>query len=437
MKTLEKLFLDDIFRFGHKVSDLKVEKVVMNTKDVEINSIFFGINNGNNYIPEALDRGASFIFCDNPPNVKDSRIIVLPDTVKYMQELATKYRKSLGLKIVAITGSNGKTTTKDILYSILKEKHVVQKTQGNYNNHIGVPFSILQLREEDEVAVLELGMSDLGEIDLLSQIALPDYGIITNIGDSHLEFLKTRENVFKAKTEIVKYLKKENLVVYGDDPFLKNIVGTKVGFGKDNDIVIRNYRESSDGVNFSIGDNEIYNITLNGIHNCLNTVMAIKISKLLNLSWEEISKGLKNISITPMRFEKLEKNNILYINDAYNASPISMVYSLDTFNNLYNESNFYKVAILGDMLELGEGEINYHKEIISKALDFNIEKIFLYGPLMKVAFDELNISQKRITHFADKNLIKNRVKEFLFDSLNRKLVILLKGSRGMKLEEII
>lgn len=437
MEILEKLLLDDISKLGYKISSLKIEKVVMNTKDVARNSLFFGINNGNNYIEEALNKGASLVICDKKPDICDSRIIVVNDTVKYMQRLATQYRKALRLKVITITGSNGKTTTKDILYLMLKEKYIVQKTQGNYNNHIGVPFTIFQLIKEDQVAVLELGMSDFGEIDLLSRIAAPDYGIITNIGDSHLEFLKNRENVFKAKTEMIKYLPSENLVIYGDDPFLKNIKGKKVGFGKDNDIIIQNYKENALGLSFSLNNKKTYNINLNGVHNCLNAVMSIEVAKLLGLSETEITRGLENTSITPMRFEKIEKNNILYINDAYNASPVSMEYSLDTFSNLYNENKYSKIAILGDMLELGENEIIFHQKVISKAINSHIHKLFLFGSLMKKALEKIDDVSPKITHFPDKNLIKKEIQRLLMESSDKKLVILLKGSRGMKLEEII
>lgn len=434
METLVKVLSDDLAKFGISIPSLEIKKVVMNTQDIEENSLFFAINSGNNYIEEALNKGASIVVCDKKPSIKNNNIIVVPDTVSFMQELARKYRKALNIKVIAITGSNGKTTTKDLVFSVLKERYSVRKTLGNYNNHIGVPYTILQFTEADEVAVIELGMSDLGEIDMLSQIAAPDYGIITNIGDSHLEFLKTRENVFKAKTEMTKYIATNHLIIYGDDSFLKNILGIKVGFENNNDIMISDYEDTDSGLFFSINHNSKFHVNLNGAHNCLNTAMAIEMGRLFDLTDEEISTGLENLTITPMRFEKIEKNNILYINDAYNASPVSMEYGIDTFSRLYNDGKHLKIAILGDMLELGPTEVSFHKYIIKKALELHIDIIYLYGTKMKEALSLVEDFHGKITHFDNKEQIKIRVKSL---SDPRKPTVFLKGSRGMRLEEII
>ena len=337
--------------------------------------------------------------------------------------------KGMKTKIIAITGSNGKTTTKDMVYSILSQEYVTAKTMGNLNNHIGVPFTILQLDNKYEVAVLELGMSGFGEIDLLSNIAQPDIGVITNIGDSHLEFLKTRENVFKAKTELVKYVEKENLIIFGDDPFLKMLDGVKVGYEKDNNYQIEDFSDSDEGLSFELNGDK-YEIALNGKHNCINAAIAVVIGKKMKVPYEKIKDGLKNLELTPMRFQKIEKENIIYINDAYNASPISVSFSLETFDKLYNDT--LKITILGDMLELGEKEIEYHKNIIEKALSIHTDKIYLYGERMKKALENVQKNREKITHFTEKEEIKKLIlKE------QKKTSILLKGSRGMKLEEII
>ena len=197
MKILFNI-LDEIFGIKSVVEKNEIGHVVMDSRKVQKGDLFFAINNGNSYVNDVLGKGAALVIADNYKG-NDKRVIKVDDTIKCMQELAKKYRKALNIKIIAITGSNGKTTTKDMVYSILSQEYVTAKTMGNLNNHIGVPFTILQLDNKYEVAVLELGMSSFGEIDLLSNIAQPDIGVITNIGDSHLEFLKTRENVFKAK----------------------------------------------------------------------------------------------------------------------------------------------------------------------------------------------------------------------------------------------
>ena len=426
---MNKLFLvlDNLLGIREQLNLDKIENVIMDSRKVQKGDLFFAINNGNQYINEVLEKGASIVVADNYLG-DDKRVFRVPNTVEFMQKLAKEYRKALGLKVIAITGSNGKTTTKDMIYSVLSRKYRTKKTEGNYNNHIGLPFTILQLEEKDEIVVLEMGMSGFGEIDLLSSIAKPDIGVITNIGDSHLEFLKTRENVFKAKTELLNYVSSENTYIIGDDQYLKNVVGNKIGFNKENNFVIEDFIDSNDGMSFKVENSE-YTLNLNGKHNALNAGMAIVIGKRFGLTSEEIKEGLKNLHLTPMRFQKIEKEDVIYINDAYNASPISMEYSLNTFDKLYN--NMKKIVVLGDMLELGEKEIEFHREIIEKALSIKCDKIYLYGERMKKAYDLLEKNDK-IRCFNNKEdivkLIANEIE---------KIAVLLKGSRGMKLEEII
>ena len=427
MKILFNI-LDEIFGIKSVVEKNEIGHVVMDSRKVQKGDLFFAINNGNSYVNDVLGKGAALVIADNYKG-NDKRVIKVDDTIKCMQELAKKYRKALNIKIIAITGSNGKTTTKDMVYSILSQEYVTAKTMGNLNNHIGVPFTILQLDNKYEVAVLELGMSSFGEIDLLSNIAQPDIGVITNIGDSHLEFLKTRENVFKAKTELVKYVEKENLIIFGDDPFLKMLDGVKVGYEKDNNYQIEDFSDSDEGLSFELNGDK-YEIALNGKHNCINAAIAVVIGKKMKVPYEKIKDGLKNLELTPMRFQKIEKENIIYINDAYNASPISVSFSLETFDKLYNDT--LKITILGDMLELGEKEIEYHKNIIEKALSIHTDKIYLYGERMKKALENVQKNREKITHFTEKEEIKKLILKG-----QKKTSILLKGSRGMKLEEII
>lgn len=426
---MNKLFLvlDNLLGIREQLNLDKIENVIMDSRKVQKGDLFFAINNGNKYIDEVLEKGASVVVADNYLG-DDKRVFKVPNTVEFIHKLAKEYRKALGLKVIAITGSNGKTTTKDMIYSVLSRKYITKKTEGNYNNHIGLPFTILQLKEKDEIVVLEMGMSGFGEIDLLSSIAKPNIGVITNIGDSHLEFLKTRENVFKAKTELLNYVFSENTYIIGDDQYLKNVVGNKIGFNRENNFVIEDFIESNDGMSFKVENSE-YTLNLNGKHNALNAGMAIAIGKRFGLTSEEIKEGLKNLHLTPMRFQKIEKEDVIYINDAYNASPISMEYSLNTFDKLYN--NMKKIVVLGDMLELGEKEIEFHREIIEKALSIKCDKIYLYGERMKKAYDLLEKNDK-IRCFNDKEDIVK-----LIASETEKVAVLLKGSRGMKLEEII
>ncbi|MGL5377376.1 MAG: UDP-N-acetylmuramoyl-tripeptide--D-alanyl-D-alanine ligase [Cetobacterium sp.] len=407
--------------------DIYIEKIEMDSKRVKEKSLFIAINNGNNYIQEALDKGVEIVICDREvAEINNERVLKVNNSVEFLQELSKRYREKLNLKVIAITGSEGKTTTKDFIDGVLSQKYKTKKTLGNHNNHIGLPFTILQLKDCDEIAVLEMGMSNLGEIDLLSKIAKPDYAVITNIGDSHLEYLKNRDNVFKAKTELLKYVDSEKVLLFGDDPYFKNIESLKVGFNKENDYQITDVKECFEGVYFNL-NKESYFIPLNGSYNAVNSSFAIVLGRIFNMSYSEIKESLKKIKITSMRFEKIEKDNILYINDAYNASPVSMKMALKAFSSLPLKKE--KIVILGDALELGEKEIEYHKEVLEEALKYDFFKIFIYGKRMKKALDILKDS--RIVHFNEKIEIKKEILKF------SNIAVLLKGSRGMKLEEII
>ncbi|MGL5760471.1 MAG: UDP-N-acetylmuramoyl-tripeptide--D-alanyl-D-alanine ligase [Cetobacterium sp.] len=426
-----KTFTEVLLNYFQKLKinlpkNIDIKNIQMDSKKVENGSLFIAINNGYNYIDEALKRGAELIICDKKSMVESEKIIEVLDSIKFLQEISTLYREKLNVKIIAVTGSEGKTTTKDLIHGVLSSKYRTQKTLGNYNNQIGLPFTLLQLKDEDEIAVLEMGMSNLGEIDLLSKIAKPNYVVITNIGDSHLEFLKNRDNVFKAKTEVLKYVDKKNVLVYGDDFYLEKLEVIKIGFEKNNNYIIKNSSEIYEGINFLLNE-ENYFVPLNGLYNVVNASFAIALGKIFKMSYNEILNALKNIKITSMRFEKIIKNDILFINDAYNASPVSMKMALKAFSSIPLEKR--KIVVLGDALELGDKEIEYHVDVLNEALKYKFDKVFVYGERMKKALEKLN--NPKIIHFTKKEDIR--------DELNKisNIAVLLKGSRGMKLEEII
>lgn len=426
-----KAFTEVLLNYFQKLNirlpkDLKIDNIQMDSKKVEKGSLFIAINNGYKYIDEALKKGAELIICDKSSTNESEKIIKVLNSISFLQDIAKLYREKLCVKIIAVTGSEGKTTTKDLIHGVLSTKYKTQKTLGNYNNQIGLPFTLLQLKESDEIAVLEMGMSNLGEIDLLSKVAKPDYAVITNIGDSHLEFLKNRDNVFKAKTEVLNYVDKNNTLVYGDDFYLKNLEALKIGFENKNNYIINNYVEIYEGVNFSLND-ERYFVPLNGLYNTVNASFAIALGKIFGMFYDEIQNALKNIKITSMRFEKIEKNKILFINDAYNASPVSMKMALNAFFSLPLKKK--KIVVLGDALELGDKEIEYHIDILNEALKYEFDKIFIYGERMKKALEKLN--NPKIIHFTKKENIRDEL-----DKIGD-VAVLLKGSRGMKLEEII
>ena len=414
--------------FSKKV---QIKNVVMDSRKVTEGSLFFAINNGNSYVKDILDKGVSLVIADNTDE-KDERIVKVSNTIATMQDLATKYRKKLDIQVIGITGSNGKTTTKDIVYSLLSAKAKTLKTEGNYNNHIGLPYTLLNVTDEEKFVVLEMGMSSLGEIRRLGEISSPDYAIITNIGDSHIEFLKTRDNVFKAKTELLEFVNKENTFVCGDDGYLAKLDVNRIGFNDNNTHKIESYEFSDKGSKFVL-DGKEYKISLLGKHNISNTAIAIELAKKIGLTDEEIQSGLKEIKISNMRFQEIKIGEDIYINDAYNASPTSMKAAIDTLNEIYNDK--YKIAILGDMLELGENEVDYHIDVLNYLLDKKIKLIYLYGERMKKAYDIFMKSKSeeyRFWYYPTKEGIVESLKNIRMEK-----VILLKASRGTALEDII
>ena len=429
-EILKREKLNDLLfeEFSKKV---QIKNVVMDSRKVIEGSLFFAINNGNSYVKDVLDKGVSLVIADNT-DVKDERIVKVSNTIATMQDLATKYRKKLDIQVIGITGSNGKTTTKDIVYSLLSAKAKTLKTEGNYNNHIGLPYTLLNVTDEEKFVVLEMGMSSLGEIRRLGEISSPDYAIITNIGDSHIEFLKTRDNVFKAKTELLEFVNKENTFVCGDDEYLAKLDVNRIGFNDNNTHKIESYEFSDKGSKFIL-DGKEYKISLLGKHNISNTAIAIELAKKIGLTDEEIQSGLKEIKISNMRFQEIKIGEDIYINDAYNASPTSMKTAIDTLNEIYNDK--YKIAILGDMLELGENEVDYHIDVLNYLLDKKIKLIYLYGERMKKAYDIFMKSKSeeyRFWYYPTKEGIVESLKNIRMEK-----VILLKASRGTALEDII
>lgn len=424
IKLLE--VIRNLYKINNEITHIR--KVQMDSRKVQKGDIFFAINNGKNYIDEVLKKGVSLVISEDKKWENNSKVLVVENVIKSLQNIAKEYRKELSVKLIGIVGSNGKTTTKDILYSILSIKYNTKKTEGNYNNHIGVPFTILQINEKDNFGIIEMGMSNFGEIKKLCEIANLDYSIITNIGDSHLAFMKNRKNVFLEKSKVKDYVEESNLLFFGDDPYLKSLKGRKVGFNSYNEFRISDYNLEENGIFFKL-NNEEYKSNIYGKHNCINTALSIGMSKIIGLTTQEIKKGLGKIEITPMRFQKILKDEITFINDSYNASPISMKYSLNTFEKFKTTKE--KVVILADMGELGAREIDFHVEVIKYAINKDFLKVILYGDRMEKALQRID-DKKKIIFFRKKTDIKELIsKEF------KNKLILIKGSNFNQLWEII
>ncbi|QAA32030.1 UDP-N-acetylmuramoyl-tripeptide--D-alanyl-D-alanine ligase [Clostridium manihotivorum] len=442
--TLEEISIAINGHFIKRNKDEHFVKVSTDTRKIEKQSIFFALRgenfNGNNYIEEAVKKGASVCIVDEEraefANLQCNIIKVL-DSKKALQALAKYYRNKLGLKVVGITGSNGKTSTKDILAAILGEKYSVFKTKGNFNNDIGLPLMILELDRSIDIAVLEMGMSNLREIHLLADIARPDIALITNIGLSHIENLKSRENILKAKMEIVDYFNEENtLIVNGDDDLLKDVISEqykiiKTGLDKYNDLIASNVTLFKDHSEFEVmGEDTKFNFSLPmlGKHSIQNCLLCLQVGKLLGISMKEMNDGLNNIEATSMRLEIIEEEKITIVNDCYNASPSSMKAAIDVVNNIAENR---KVAILGTMRELGDESLKAHTETGLYAKENNIDLLLCCG----------QYSEGFKTGFEGENCIVFDSKEELINSLKdlikEKDTVLVKASRGMKFEDIV
>ncbi|MGE6756099.1 UDP-N-acetylmuramoyl-tripeptide--D-alanyl-D-alanine ligase [Rossellomorea sp. NPDC071047] len=437
---------NDLSRFESVV----VKGVSIDTRKIEDANLFVpfkGENvDGHQFVRNAIENGASAALWDvnvpNPP--EDIPVIVVEDPLLALQSLANQYRHELGLKVVGITGSNGKTTTKDIVANLLSVKYRVHKTQGNYNNHIGLPLTILSLPQDSEVAVLEMGMSGFGEIELLSEISQPDAAIITNIGESHLQDLGSREGIAKAKLEIVKGLKPDGLFAYyGDEPLLQGRVQElnlkhveTFGRSESNTIYPTKINMDNKGSYFetSLAEGETFFLPVLGVHNIHNALAGILIARKFGLSVDDMKEGLQSLKLTQMRMEMVEgKKGESIINDAYNASPTSMKAAIQLVSEL--EGFHTKILVLGDMLELGDQEEEFHQEIGQLINPEKVQHVFTFGPLGgfigKGALE--NFSPDRVHSFTDKDSLTKELSSFI----TGEELVLFKASRGMKLEEVI
>ena len=419
--------------------------ICIDTRKIEKNNIYLAIKgenfNGNKFVLEAFEKGSSIAIIDEVLfDLNDTEnletVIKVEDTEKALLQLAHYYRKKLDLKIVGVTGSCGKTSTKDLIAAFLSEKYKVFKTKGNFNNQIGLPLMILELDSSVDVAVLEMGMSNLGEIDVLANCARPDIAVITNIGLSHIENLKTQENILKAKSEIFNYFGEENsLIINGEDDNLSKIKDKcfeilKIGYNHEYDVYAFNIILEEDKTTFTVKDKEeeiIFTIPMAGKHNVLNSMLAIEVAKKLNVTFDEMKRGIKNLEATSMRLQVIKANKITIINDCYNASPDSMKSSIDVLNT-YKIGR--KIAILGTMNELGEESVNSHKEVGKYALN-KVDLLIAIGKY-KDCFKE---------GFTGENLITFTTKEECINNLSTIIkendVVLVKASRGMKFEDIV
>jgi len=427
---------------------LTVRGITTDSRLADKDDLFFAIKgdrqDGHDFIKGVLENGALPVYENND----DYKGIKVKDTVRALASLALYHRTKHKVKIVAVTGSNGKTTTKNIVASILSEVGNTAKSGGSFNNHIGVPLTVLKINEKLDYMVIEIGMNHLGEISTLASICNPDIGIITNVGNVHLEFLKTIENVAKAKKELFDVLDKKSWAVVNlDDENVwrnsKDIKCNKFTYStqeKKADLNVRKVRGSNRGFELefsSRGKTFKAELPLHGEHNISNAAAGVAVAEVLNIDEEAIRRGLAAVPNESKRFEIVKINSALdLVVDCYNANPVSTEVALRNVSTMLGE----KILVFGDMLELGEKSKDFHELIGQKASALGFKKMFLignYAASVRKGALEKSTGESDIKIFSDHEDMSKEVLTFLSDSGDSgKKVVLIKGSRGMKMEKV-
>lgn len=402
---------------------------------------------GHDFIPEVFQKGAAGVICERLPEQSGKPCILVEDSFQALKDIAEFYRQQLTLRIIGITGSAGKTSTKEAIASVLATNYQVLKTEGNFNNEVGLPLTILRIRDHHQAAVVEMGISDFGEMHRLSKIARPDICVLTNIGQCHLERLLSREGILRAKTEIFDFMQEDGLVcLNGDDDLLATVTEVRgrkpitFGLSASNQVyadAVENRGLFGSRARVHVGSREFTaDIPLPGEHMVYNALAAACVGSLMEIGEEDMAKGIAHIQPVGGRSHVIQMGNRVIIDDCYNANPVSMCAALDLLATALTR----KVAVLGDMFELGEKESRMHEKVGSYALDGRVDVLICIGRLSEAMYEaarkkaeEKGETAENIYYFGDK-------KEFL-DKRDRILqagdTILVKASHGMAFEEIV
>ena len=421
-----------------------IKSISTDTRSLKKNSLFIAIKgenfDGNDFVDEALSKGSNIIIADNKrfKNNKDKRIIWVNDSIKALKTISNNIIKDYGGNVIAITGSNGKTTTTNIIGKTLKNN---SKTLKNFNNEIGMPLSLMNASSKSKNLIFEIGASKLNDIDYLSKILQPNVGLITNIGNSHLESLKNIDGVFKVKSEIVKNIKKNGFLVVPNNnkkhlnkwkKMRSDITTISFGMKDDSDFYPIDVKIKQNGLSFLVTSRLLeksikISSSLEGVHNVKNILSACAVHYCLGQNLQDFSKSISLSKLDNLRQVKYKwlKGSTL-IDDSYNANPDSTKKSIDLLSN-YNKKT---VLLLGDMLELGRYKNKLHKEVGEYAKSKGISKLIAFGNLTR---HSINGFGKNGIFFNDETKLKN----YLRKNITSKNVILIKGSRGMKMERFI
>ncbi len=427
-----------------------INYVSIDSRKIRRNTLFIAIKgerfDGHNFVKDAVKNGASAVVINkrrlNHYNEIKVPIITVKDTKMALGEIAKIWRKKLNGKIIGITGSSGKTTVKDMLAELLSEKYKVNKTEANNNNHIGVPLTILNTNNTHQVLVAELGTNHFGEIPYTAKILSPDYSLITNVGDSHLENLKTRNGVWKEKS----FLFEETISNGGkvflnyDDPIIKKKHsgrGKQISYGFSERVDVQGnikfYNEDGQPVIRITYKKKNYELTLPfyGEQSARNFLASCAVALELGLNFNEFQNAVRRLKTSAGRLNVNRYNNFILIDDSYNANPDSTKAAIELVGRIKTFKK--KILLLGDMLELGENSIKLHQGLIKVIFKAGINEVYTIGSKMKYLHQKLNQKNLSAKHFAKRSTLKNQIDNMSFDDS----VILVKGSRGMKMEEFV
>jgi len=397
------------------------------------NCIFFALKgenfNGNLYAEDAIKKGASYAVVDEKKYQTNNKIILVENVLKTLQNLARYHRQQLGIPIIALTGSNGKTTTKELISIVLKQKFKCTATKGNLNNHIGVPLTLLSMKSDTEIGVVEMGANHPKEIAMLCEIALPDFGYITNFGKVHLEGFGNLKGVIEAKTELYRHIQK-----YDKKVFVNTNDKTQVEQSKNMNVITFGSKECDYPIQFLNAnpfvnlkyDDTIIQSQLIGKYNFLNIATAIAVGKYFKNTDVQIKSAIENYIPSNNRSQIIKKGSNEIILDAYNANPNSMEVAIENLSQLTVKN---KIAILGDMFEIGENTLKEHQNVLNLIKKSTINKVFLIGDsFSKIKVDCPNIKQYKSFEDFKNGLTKSDVKNS---------TVLIKASRGMALERVL
>lgn len=411
---------------------LKNPSISTDSRSIKKGDIFFALKgdnfDGNNFVFQAIEQGASLVVCDNKQIEKGDKILLCENSLTMLQNLATYHRKQLKTTIIGISGTNGKTTTKELIQVVLSKKFKTLATKGNLNNHIGVPLTLLSIPYDTEIAIVEMGANHVGEIGFLSNIAMPDLAILTNIGTAHIEGFGSRENIIKTKKELFDFVKnnsceKSHIFVNFDDEALKDeTFSKKTTYSLKTKADISAKACCENGYAQIIYKDNLIASNLVGVYNAYNILAALTIGLHFGVELEQIKKAIEEYTPSNNRSQILKTNNNTLILDCYNANPSSCTSSIESFANM--EAN-HKMVFMGAMKELGDVSIQEHKRVFDLLQSKDFERIVLIGEEYKSVLEEGKVEWYATSEEFKENLIENKIEE---------ATILIKGSRSTKME---